>query len=123
MALDPAYAVPAISAIMCSIQDEMAGLKADLAHEKRVTAASGVVNLGARDAAGNDLVSDQEELTTWRAALKRYGAAPLPCAEVASIVACRHQLDACSDAARAPAEVWSREQTTLWGSEKDRPGR
>lgn len=123
MAQDPSVAVPAISAIICSIQDEMAGLKADLAHEKRVTAASGVVNLGARDEAGNDLVSDQEELSTWRAALKRYGAAALPCSEVASIVACRNQLDACSDAARAPAEVWSREQATLWGSERERPAR
>ena len=103
MAQDPAYAVPAISAIMCSIQEEIVGLKADLAHEKRVTAVGGVVNLSARDEAANDLVNDTDELSTWKAALKRYGATQLPCKDVAPIVACRNRIESCPDDARGPA--------------------
>jgi hypothetical protein len=122
-ARDPAYAVPAISAIMCSIQDEIVGLKADLAHEKRVTAVGGVVNLSARDEAANDIVDDTDELKTWGQALKRFGATQLPCKEVASIVACRHKVETCDEASRGPADVWDKEQATLWGSDKERPGR
>jgi len=123
MAADKAYAVPAISAIMCSIQDEIAALKADLAHEKRVTAIGGVVNLSARDEAANDIVDDTDELKTWGQALKRFSATQLPCKQVAPIVACRHKVETCDDASRGPAEVWDKEQATLWGSDKERPNR
>ncbi len=101
-AQDPAYAVPAISAIMCSIQDEITGLRADLAHEKRVTAIGGVVNLSARDEAANDIVDDTDELKTWGQALKRFSATQLPCKQVAPIVACRHKVETCDDASRGP---------------------
>lgn len=122
-ASDRAYAVPAISAIMCSIQDEIVGLKADLAHEKRVTAIGGVVNLSARDEAANDIVDDTDELKTWGQALKRFGATQQACKEVAAIVACRHKVESCDEASRGAAEVWDKEQATLWGSDKERPNR
>lgn len=123
MALDKAYAVPAISAIICSIQDELKELKADLTREKRVTAVGGVVNLSARDEVANGIVSDTDELAEWRKALKRYGAKELPCKDVAPIVACRNRIESCDEAARGPAEVWAKEQATLWGSDKERPQR
>lgn len=123
MAADKAYAVPAISAIMCSIQDELAGLRADLAREQRVTATSGVTNLSARDEIGREIVDSQDELAGWRAALQRFGAAQLPCKAVAGIVACRNSLESCDEQSRQPAEVWSQEQATLWGSDKPRPNR
>jgi hypothetical protein len=123
MAADKTYAVPAISAIMCSIQDELTKLRADLAREQRGTATSGVTNLRARDEIGREIVDDQDELAGWRAALQRFGATQQPCAAVAGIVACRNSLDTCDEASRQPAEVWDKEQATLWGSDRDRPHR
>jgi hypothetical protein len=123
MALDKTYAEPAISAIICSIKDEIAGLQADLVREKRVTAASGVINLRARDEAANDLVNATDEIAEWRKALKRYRAKELPCKDVAALWACRRNLETCSEQERDAAEVSMHEQAALWGSEKNRPQR
>jgi hypothetical protein len=123
MASDPKYAVPAISAIMCSIEAELVELREKLAREKRVTAVSGVINLRARDEVADEIVQDTDELATWRESLKRLGATQLPCKTVAPIVACRSSLETCDEASRQPAEVWAKEQATLWGSDKARPTR
>jgi hypothetical protein len=68
LALDKQYAAPAISAIMCSIDDEVRGLRADLAHEKRVAAVGGVINLKARSEIATQLVDDSDELNGWNIA-------------------------------------------------------
>jgi len=122
-ALDQTYAVPAISAIMCSIDDEVRGLKKDLEREKRVTAVGGVTNLRARNEIASDLVDDADELKGWQASLTRYGGQRMSCKEVAAIEPCRHALESCEGATRNAAEVWARELDTLWGSSASHPAR
>lgn len=122
-ALDKEYAGPAISAIMCSIDDEVRGLRADLAHEKRVTAVGGVVDLKARNDIASGLVDDAEELDGWRKALTRYGAARVPCKDVAGVDACHHGLAQCEGKTRDIAQIWLDELGTLWGSDQQRPNR
>jgi hypothetical protein len=123
LAADRAVAVPAISAIMCSIDEELTKLRADLAREKRITGVSGVINLRERDDLAHDIVADSDELAGWQRALTRFGAKRMACADVAAIVGCRNRLEQCEPGARDAAEVWAKEQATLWASEQERPQR
>lgn len=123
LAADPTVAGAAVSAIICSIEAEMAELRAELDKEKRASALSGAVNLRARHDIAADIVADTDEIKVWRASLQRVGAKQLACKDVAGIVACRNRIEQCDEASRDPAEVWAKEQATLWGSEKERPQR
>lgn len=123
MALDKEYAGPAISAIMCSIDSEIIKLKADLAHEKRVTATGGVINLKARNDIASDLVDDSDELEGWRKALVRVGASRLPCKSVVGVEECHHGLAQCDGKTHDVAQVWTEELETLWGSNQPHPNR
>jgi hypothetical protein len=116
LALDKEYAGPAISAIMCSIDDEVRGLRADLAHEKRVTAVGGVVDLKARNDIASGLVDDSD-------ALARYGTARVPCKDVAGVEACHQNLSNCDGRTHDIAQVWVAELGTLWGSNQTHPAR
>ncbi len=122
-ALDKQYAVPAISAIMCSIDDEILKLRADLAHEKRVTATGGVVNLKARNDIATDLVDDTDELAGWRKALARFNAPRVPCKDVTGVEKCHHGLAQCEGITHDIAQVWVEELSTLWGSDQPHPNR
>lgn len=123
MALDKSYAAPAISAIMCAIERELSALRADLAHENRVTAVSGVVNLSVRNDIASTLVDDTDELGGWRRALARYGASRVPCKDVKVIEGCHQNIDNCQGKTRDIAHVWISERGTLWGSSNPPAGR
>jgi len=123
MALDKEYAGPAISAIMCSIDDEVMSLRAALAREKRVAAVGGVVNLKARNDIASDLVDDADELVGWQRALARYGSSRVPCKDVATVEPCHQNPESCEGKTRDIARVWASEMGTLWGSDKPHPSR
>ncbi|HTA90328.1 MAG TPA: hypothetical protein VK745_12150 [Polyangiaceae bacterium] len=124
MATDKAYAVPAISAIMCSIDDELADLREQLAREKRVSVIGGVTSLGDRHEISSNIVDDTDELAVWRASLKRFASGRLPCKDVAPIARCRKSdLTDCADGSRDPAAVWAQEYETLWASDRQHSAR
>jgi hypothetical protein len=124
MATEKAYAVPAISAIMCSIDDEVADLRQQLDREKRVAALGGATSLGDRHRISSDIVDDTDELKVWGASLKRFGATRLPCKDVAGIAKCReNEQKDCDPAHRDAAAVWAQEFDTLWASNQKHPAR
>lgn len=123
-ALDKAYAVPAISAIMCSIDADVVDLREQLAREKRVAAIGGATNLVDRHRISSEIVDASDELKGWGASLKRFNAARLPCKQVAGIERCRESgLRECDDVSRDPATVWAHDLETLWASDRPHPAR
>lgn len=124
MAADKAYAVPAISAIICTIQDEMADDRASLDREKRVAAIGGATDLHARHELSSELVEDADELKVWRAALRRFGGSLVPCKDLVGVIKCRNSaVRDCDDASRDIAAVWYEQFETLWGSPERHRGR
>lgn len=123
LAADPGVGGQAISAIICSIEAELVGLRAEIEKEKRTSAVSGAVDLRARHDLAAEIVSDTDEIKGWDAALRRLGAKRLPCKDVAPLVACRNRVESCDPAHRDAVEVWDKEQATLWGSDAERPHR
>jgi len=115
------HGIAAISAIMCSIEDEVKDLNAQLGRAKRVEAIGGVPEWQARREIARELVDDADELEGWRESLSHLGAARMPCAKVAGIEACRHEPAACTDATRGPGQVWAEQRAALWTSKRVRP--
>jgi hypothetical protein len=93
---EPAYAVPALSALLCREKVREAEFRADLQREARITTISGVVNKGARSSLAVGVVDAQDRAARLRGQLRAVGASqPLPCAAVAPLLACRAREEAC----------------------------
>lgn len=105
---DPAFAVPALSALLCRQKAREAEFRAELQREARITTISGVVNKGARSSLAAGVVDAQDRAARLRLRFRAVGAArSLPCATAAPLLACHAREEACgSDAsARDVADV------------------
>lgn len=116
MAKDKDYAVPAISAIVCIINEDLADLRQQMTREQRVAAISGVTSLKDRREISSAMVDATDELKVWQTSLRRYGATALPCKSVAGVIACHRETPDCDQSSRDAADVWAQEYPTLWGS-------
>jgi hypothetical protein len=86
---EPAYAVPALSALLCQQQDREASFRRDLQREARITAISGVIDRKSRSSLAAGVVDAQDRTAALRQRLRAVGGQPLPCAAVAPLLACR----------------------------------
>jgi colicin import membrane protein len=93
---DPAFAVPALSALLCRQKAREAEFRSDLQREARITTISGVVNKAARSSLAAGVVDAQDRAAKLRQRLRAVGnAQPLPCAAVAPLLVCRAHEEAC----------------------------
>lgn len=92
---DPAYAIPALSALICQQQAREAEFRADLKREARISAISGVIDKRSRSSLAAGVVDAQDRAAKLRQRLHAVGAAPLPCVAVAPLLACRVREEAC----------------------------
>jgi hypothetical protein len=117
MATQKTYAVPAISSIICKIEEDLVELRGKLAREKRVAALGGATDLRELHELSSQIIDDRDEIVVWRTSLKRFGAQPLTCKDAASVTKCR-QSDAtnCDDISRDAAAVLEQEYDSLRGA-------
>lgn len=87
---DPAYAVPALSALLCREQARETEFRDDLQRQARIQAISGVVAKRERSSLAAGLVDAQDRAYRLRTRLRTIGGgSSLPCASVAPLLACR----------------------------------
>lgn len=120
-AADPAIAGPAISALMCELEEALAALQRDLERERRVTAVAGVADLRSRREIATGMIENKDELAGWKESLVKLGVPRTPCKDVAGIQACRQNNMACAGANPDVIAVLERERDTLWTSSRQRP--
>lgn len=114
MAGDKAYAVPVLSAMICRMEAENRSYAEDMQREKRVTAASGVMNLKDRRDIAESVDGNRSEITRLTALLRsRHGAARMPCKDVWPIVECNDDAKNCTGETREYGELWRYGQSDL----------
>lgn len=86
---DPTYAGPALSALLCQQQAREAEFRADLKRETRISAISGVIDKRSRSSLAAGVVDAEDRSARLQERLRAVGAATLPCAAVAPLLACR----------------------------------
>jgi hypothetical protein len=105
LAADPAVAIPVVSAMICDLQDSNAERATDMQREKRLTAASGVVNLRERMGIAESAEAGREEIKKLDAVLSGFGANRVSCAALVPLFDCYNSDNACSDAVASQAEL------------------
>jgi hypothetical protein len=102
---DPAYAGPALSALLCERERDLAELRVTEVRESRIEYDSGVRSLAARRAIVVEREKYEGEAFAYRKGLARIGAKRAPCAAVQPAIECFLRSRCETPAARDTADV------------------
>lgn len=106
-ATNPAVAVPVLSMMICSLESDIAGDRAAIARDDRITQTSGVSDFHARREAAEDIDASELSIAKWSGVLRRrFGAEPMPCNSLGGLAACHAERAACDDESARQDDLW-----------------